>query len=194
MREKQQSRYIEQIQAFAPCCEQEERDKELILDLCSGANDILTRKNRVFHFTSSGLILNEARDKILMVHHNIYKTWTWTGGHTDGEADLEAVALREAGEETGVSRVRMILDHMASLDILPVYGHIKNGAYVSAHLHLNAAYLLCAFDTDKLTVQEQENSAVAWVTLDEIAQHSGEQEILYIYRKMFTRLGIAFPG
>jgi len=37
-----------------------------------------------------------------MIHHNIYKTWTWTGGHLDGEVDLLKLALKEANEETGI--------------------------------------------------------------------------------------------
>ena len=48
--------------------------------------------------TSSGLIFNKNLDKILMVHHNIYNTWSWTGGHADGEDDLLKVAIKEAKE------------------------------------------------------------------------------------------------
>ena len=55
--------------------------------------------------TASGFIVNEARNKTLMVHHNIYNSWSWTGGHADGDSDLLAVALREAREETGIVNV-----------------------------------------------------------------------------------------
>lgn len=34
-----------------------------------------------------------------MVYHNIYNSWSWLGGHADGETDLLAVALREVKEE-----------------------------------------------------------------------------------------------
>jgi len=167
-------------------------DKELILGLC-GEDDILTRANRTCHITSSGLILNGNLDKMLMVHHNIYKTWTWTGGHADGEDDLEAIALREAAEETGAAGVELLWKDMASLDIIPVFGHVKNGVYVSAHLHLNAAYLLRAPEGPPLTVREGENSGVAWTPLAEAAERSKEPELIRIFGKMLSRLDIILP-
>ena len=30
-----------------------------------------------------------------MIYHNIYKSWAWTGGHSDGDSNLLNVALRE---------------------------------------------------------------------------------------------------
>jgi 8-oxo-dGTP pyrophosphatase MutT (NUDIX family) len=188
-----EKRYITQLQSFHPCCGQEKKDQEVILSLCCDDQDILTRQNVVCHLTSSGLILNEKRDKMLMVHHNIYRTWTWTGGHADGDGDLENVALREAREETGVIGVNMIYPGIASLDIIPVYGHIKRGEYVSAHLHLNASYLLQAFEEDKLTVREDENSGVEWTPLAEVAGRSKEPELIRIFRKMLARIDIPLP-
>lgn len=185
--------YMNQIIRFQPCCEQEERDKNLILDLCFSREEVLTRNNRICHLTSSGLILNGERDKMLMVHHNIYRTWTWTGGHADGDGNLEAVALREAEEETGAMWFGLLLGKIASLDIIPVYGHIKNGAYVSAHLHLNAAYLLQTSEKEELRIREGENSGVAWVPLSEVADHSKEPELIRIYQKMLSRIGISLP-
>ena len=38
-----------------------------------------------------------------MVYHNIYHSWSWLGGHADGETDLLSVAIREVKEEAGVS-------------------------------------------------------------------------------------------
>ena len=185
--------YIRQIEAFQPCCEQESSDKQIIMALCGKPADILTRGNPICHLTASGLILNEALDKMLMVHHNIYQTWTWTGGHSDGEQDLKATALREAEEETGAAGVVALLPEMASLDIIPVYGHRKNGEYVSAHLHMNASYLLQASDKGSLTVREGENSGVMWVPLAEIAARSGEAELIRIFRKMLARLDMDLP-
>ncbi|HOO33690.1 MAG TPA: NUDIX hydrolase, partial [Thermotogota bacterium] len=77
--------YTEQIAAFVPQTEQEASDKAIILNQIDRiGDDILLRKNKLAHMTSSGFILNEAMTKTLMVHHNIYKTWAWTGGHADG--------------------------------------------------------------------------------------------------------------
>ena len=92
--------------------------------------------------TASSWLLNATHDKVLMIYHNIYHSWAWTGGHADGDRDLLAVAKREAMEETGVTEIRVISEDIFSLEILTVDGHEKRGVYVPSHLHLNVTYLL----------------------------------------------------
>ena len=91
-----------------------------------------------------------------MVHHNIYKTWSWTGGHADNDSDLLYVAIKEAKEETGIQNIKPLSKNIFSLDVLPVIGHIKNNKYVSAHLHLSVAYLLEADERDKLFIKSED--------------------------------------
>ena len=111
-----EDKLIRELSDFIPRCAQEERDKQTILWYARQFPDnILTRQNPVAHMTSSGLVLNEGLDKVLMVHHNIYQTWAWTGGHADGEWNLLAVALKEAREETGAVHVRPLMEEMASI-------------------------------------------------------------------------------
>ena len=90
------------IAAYSPFNEQEAADKELILDFLQKNPDAFYRTNRIAHMTASAWVVNPARDRVLMVYHNIYDSWSWTGGHADGEENLAAVALREVREETGV--------------------------------------------------------------------------------------------
>ncbi|MBR6090778.1 MAG: NUDIX hydrolase, partial [Anaerolineaceae bacterium] len=132
------------------------------------------RENRCVHFTGSSWIVNHDRSKVLMVYHNIYDSWSWTGGHADGETDLLAVALREAREETGIRTVRPVSRDIYSLEILTVDGHEKRGEYVSSHLHLNVTYLLEADENEALERKEDENSAVAWFGLEEAVRASSE--------------------
>ena len=61
---------------------------------------LYTRENPVCHFTASAWIVNPACTHALMVYHNIYHSWSWTGGHNDGNPDFQSVARREAVEET----------------------------------------------------------------------------------------------
>lgn len=174
---------------FVPETEQEQSDSQIILDLITkNPHKILYRESRTAHMTVSGFIVNEARDKVLLLHHNIYRTWTWSGGHADGESDLLAVALREATEETGVTQIYALSKKIVSLDILPVFGHVKKGKYVSAHLHLNASYALTASESCELRIKEDENSGVRWFPFEEIEKVSGEPEICRIYRKILNRI------
>jgi len=181
--------YIEQINAFIPCNEQEESDKAVILQwIAQFPHNILLRENKMAHITSSGLIMNTDFTHMLMVHHNIYNTWTWTGGHADGQRDLLAVAIKEAKEETGLQEVKPYCDQILSLDILPVYGHRKKQHYVSAHLHLSAAFLLIADDSLPVSARPSENSAVKWVPWEEVAACSQEPFMVEIYNKMLRRI------
>ncbi len=174
-----------QIHAFRPSNDQEANDQKIILSHIERFKEqVLTRENEVAHMTSSGLVLNPSLDKILMIHHNIYNTWAWTGGHCDGEVDLLKTALKEAKEETGVTGLKALSHEMASLDILPVYGHIKRGTYVSAHLHLNASYVLIASEDEKLIVNEEETSGVKWIPVDELESYSNEPYLINVYRKI----------
>ena len=117
-------KWMQEIRQYKPYNEQEEKDKALILTCMDAYDNLLTRENPVAHFSSSGFIVNKTRDKVLMIHHNIYNAWSWTGGHTDGETDFLGVAIREAKEETGVQEVKVLSEGILSLDVLPVPAHI----------------------------------------------------------------------
>ena len=173
------------IAAFVPTCEQEERDQKMMLTFIDANPDCLTRDNQVAHLTASAWVVNPTRDKVLMVYHNIYDSWSWTGGHADGEADLAAVAYREACEETGIQGLKPLMDGPASLEIITVDGHVKRGQYVSSHLHMNLTYLFEASEDQALTVKDDENSDVAWIPCDELETYVSEPWMLkWIYQKL----------
>jgi len=183
----------EAIQSYIPFNEQEEADKALILDFLSKNDDAFYRSNLAAHMTASAWVVNPARDKVLMVYHKIYDSWSWTGGHADGDEDLARVALREVKEETGVKSARLLSGDIFSLESLTVDGHEKHGAYVPSHLHLNVTYLLEADDGDALTVCEEENSSVRWFGLEEALLASSEPWFVErIYRKLNEKLRARF--
>lgn len=176
------------LTAYTPANEQETRDREVMLEALDTQPTPFTRDNPIAHFTASAWIVNPDHTRVLMAWHNIYKTWAWTGGHADGECDLLSVALREAREETGIEDIRPVTPEIYSLEILPVNAHVKRGRFVSAHLHLNVTYLLAADDAQPLRPKPDENSAVAWLPLDEAAENKEEPFMAVIYRKLNTGL------
>lgn len=180
--------FIDSIKGYIPYNEQEEKDKAVILNCLGIFEDVLTRNNEIAHLTSSAFVVNGTRDKVLVVHHNIYNSWSWTGGHADGEEDLLAVALKELKEETGVSNIHLVTPGIFSLDILPVLGHIKRGEYVSPHLHLSVSFLIEADETDELIVKEDENSGVRWIPLDELNVYSNEPHMNKVYDKFSSKI------
>jgi len=180
--------YIKQIIEFIPSNEQESQDKELILDYIKRfPHNILLRENEFAHITSSGFIMNNTLDKALMIHHNIRNTWAWTGGHVDGDTDLLHVAIKEAKEETGINTATALTKNIVSMDILPVYGHVRRNKYVSAHLHLSVSYVLIASEKETLIVREDENSDVNWFSLDKFTEDYFDVNDVYLYNKLIHR-------
>ena len=180
---------VEEIKKYRPCNAQEQRDQALILDFLEKNGDAFLQSNLLAHMTASSWIVNPERTKTLMVYHNIYDSWSWTGGHADGETDLLSVALREAREETGIEHVRPLSPEIFSLEVLTVDGHEKRGEYVPSHLHINVTYLLEAEESDTLHICREENSGVAWFTLEEALKASTEPWFVErIYKKLNNKL------
>ena len=178
---------IKQIEKYNPVDEQEKKDKEIILDFINKNDDVLVRDNEIAHITSSGFIVNKLRTKVLMIHHNIYNSWGWTGGHADGDSDLIKVSIKEAKEETGIKEARPITNDICSIDILPVNAHIKRGKYVASHLHLSVAYILEADENEELVVKEDENSGVKWVDIDKVLDLTNEEYMKNVYKKLIDK-------
>ena len=181
-------RLRQQLERYVPCDAQEAADRAMMLRAIDTLQDPLSRSNGFAHFTASSWIVNPARDRALMAWHNIYKTWAWTGGHCDGEADVLAVALREAREETGIASIEPVSREIYSVEILPVNAHVKRGQFVCAHLHLNVTFLLTADDRQPLRPKPDENSAVAWLPLEQAADNRDEPFMAVIYRKLNAKL------
>ncbi len=180
--------YVDEIRAYQPRDGQEAADRKMILEYIARFPDsILTRENEIAHMTSSGFVVNADATRVLMAHHNIYRVWAWTGGHADGEGDLLSVALREAREETGAVHVRPLSAEIASLDILPVWGHVKRGKYVCAHQHLNVSYLLLADEADPLRPRAGENTRVAWLDAARLLEFTNEWQMDGVYTKLLNR-------
>ena len=180
--------YLEAITEYLPVCEQEEKDQEAMIKFIENNEDeVLHRRSSIAHLTSSGFIMNRDLTKALVIHHKIYDAWGWTGGHVDGDGDLLAVALKEAREETGLTQLEPLSEHILSLDILPVWGHEKKGTYVSAHLHLNASYVLIADEKEPLIQNVEETNGVKWIVADDIHLHSDEAVLVEVYQKLIKR-------
>ncbi len=178
----------EEIEKYEPYNEQERKDKELMLEYINTFDDVLTRKNRMCHFTASNWIVNKERTKVLMIYHNIYKSWAWTGGHSDGDSNLLHVAQKEAEEETGLNNLKLLSDGIYGIQIVAVDSHIKRGEFVSSHVHLDCCYLFEADENDALRIKEDENSGVKWVDIDEAVNLTNEEKMKTIYQKLNEKL------
>src|ERR1017187_5220435 len=67
--------------------------------------DCFSRKQLSGHLTGSAWIVDAGRTRTLLTHHRKLDKWLQLGGHADGDPDLRAVALREAREESGLTKL-----------------------------------------------------------------------------------------
>ena len=173
------------LAGHAPRDAQEVEDIACLRRYMETFDDLLVRDNTALHFTASSLIVDKTGTQTLLCWHNIYKSWSWTGGHADGEADLLAVAVREAREETGAVCTG---GRLLGVDILPVAAHRKKGRPVAAHLHLNFCFLLQADSTAPLAANPEENSGVAWFALHRLPEVCTEPDMVPVYRRLLSAL------
>ena len=180
-------KFCNDILKYVPKCPQEEKDKEMILSLIDLLKEkILDRSTTFAHMSASGFVLNHDFTKVLLVYHNIFKSWAWTGGHADGDDDLFSVAKKEVMEETGLINLTPITEDIVSLEALPVYHHIKRGQYVSNHLHLNVTYVFIASEDDHVRIKEDENSGVMWVPIVDLNDYVSEKQMIPVYEKIIS--------
>lgn len=139
--------------------------------------DCFSRQLLEGHITGSAWVLNRAMEKTLLTHHKKLGIWVQPGGHADGEADVAAVALKEAGEETGLARLELVSREIFDIDVhvIPARGDEP------AHYHYDCRFAIRAGNEDY--VVSEESYDLAWVALDRIADYTTEASILRMCTK-----------
>ena len=134
-----------------------------VLDFIDQHPDALHRTCVAGHLTGSALVVEADTERILMLFHRKLQRWLQPGGHADGDANLAAVALREASEETGLSGLR-IDPHPIDIDI-----HRVSPPGEPPHDHLDVRYLVVA-PTGSIPIGNHESERLRWVDIDQLAE------------------------
>ena len=90
--------FLKELEKFVSEDEFEVKELQIIKKFIKENPDNLTRNNEIAHITVSAWITNSSLDKVLMIYHNIYDSWSWPGGHLDDNENLVQAARREARE------------------------------------------------------------------------------------------------
>ena len=129
------------------------------------------------HITGSAWILDADRRCALLVHHKKLGFWLQPGGHADGDADVHAVAWREAREESGIEVVP------DGLEIFDVDVHeIPARRSEPAHLHYDVRFVFVAPRGAAPVVSEESND-VRWVPRADVPSYATDASVLRMTAK-----------
>jgi 8-oxo-dGTP pyrophosphatase MutT (NUDIX family) len=168
---------VAMLKAYHPEDAGEQEMLGRMIEFAEAHEDCCERSLVVGHMTGSAWVVDQVREYALMTHHRKLNRWLQMGGHADGSADLLAVALREAREESGLAGLRVLSETPFDVDVhlIPARGT------EAAHFHYDVRFLLEADRGEALVVSE-ESHALAWLPLGELAG-SGES-IVRMVRKI----------
>lgn len=139
-----------------------EAHRRRILDFVDAHDDALHRSCRSGHLTGSALVVDADGARVVVLHHRKLDRWLQPGGHCDGDANLAAVALREATEETGIEGLR-VLPVAVDVDV-----HEVAPPDDGPHLHLDVRYLVHA-PPGAEPAGNHESNDIRWASLDDLA-------------------------
>ena len=175
----------DELVTFTPYNAQEEADRAVMVRfLDEWPSEVLFSRASSVHFTVSAWIVNPTRDRVLMAFHNIYRSWSWTGGHASSSDGLNMFALQKAMQETGLMAMKLTSNDIYSLEVIASNGHYVDTSYVSSHLHLNLTYLLEADEKETPHADIKENCGVKWFGLRRAAAQPNGEWSRSIYEKL----------
>ncbi|MFI8518672.1 NUDIX hydrolase [Streptomyces sp. NPDC085481] len=113
------------------------------------------------HLTSSALVIDPSRERVLLTLHKKLGMWLQMGGHCEpGDETVAAAALREATEESGITGLTLLPGGPVRLDRHPIPA--------PCHWHLDVQYAALAPPGAVAEISD-ESLDLRWYGYDEVA-------------------------
>ncbi|WP_019889279.1 NUDIX hydrolase [Streptomyces purpureus] len=136
--------------------------RQVYLDHLDAHPDGMWKTCGAWHLTASALVVDPERGRVLLTLHKKLGMWLQMGGHCEpGDATVEAAALREAVEESGVRGLTLLPGGPVRLDRHPIPA--------PCHWHLDVQYAALA-PADAVEAISDESLDLRWFGYDEVAE------------------------
>lgn len=155
--------------------------RRTVLDFVDTHADALHRSCTEGHLTGSALVVDDDGRHLVVLHHRKLRRWLQPGGHCDGNANLAAVALDEATEETGIEG--LVVDPVA----IDIDAHQVDPPSEGPHVHCDVRYLVLAPPGATLAGNE-ESTDIRWAVPDELVDLGADEGLVRMVDHGLARL------
>lgn len=171
------SNVLKSLQQYKHKYPEESKIVEQFSAFVKNNEDCFERSLHIGHITGSSVLLNPAKDHILLTHHAKLDKWIQLGGHADGNSEALEVALIEAKEESGIEGVSPLLTEVLDIDIHKIPANSKD----PEHFHFDLRYLFIA-NTEDFNISN-ESIDLKWFTFDEAINIADSKNLVRLFNK-----------
>lgn len=149
---------IELLKNYSPTSKEEKEYKTRMLGFINKNSNCFERSLEEGHITASSWLVNKDMNKALLMHHAKLNIWVQLGGHSDGDNNPLAVAIKEAKEESGINNIKAVEEKIFDIDIHLIPENKKE----KAHYHYDVRFLLQVMSDDAIK-QNRESKELRWI-------------------------------